>query len=139
MSSTVLKQESYAQQIMVLNSKLWEDLFHETLPPLITLDGEDSVSQILIYHLSKNTGLTNFLISPDMQTSIEENFDGISCCFNKEKHQGTYLFWYLDENNKRYALWRSNTELRTDDGKIIIPLNQASLILQLKGKRLIPS
>jgi len=76
------------------------------MPASISLDAEELVVELLKKHLQEETSFSRLLTDIDIQSSIEEVFDGISCCFDRAKHSGTYLFWYLDEHNRRHALWR---------------------------------
>lgn len=139
LNEKILQCKTYSEQITLINHQLWGDIFGDTLPPLITLDGEDIVREILITHLEGGMGFTEMLTNETLQGTIEEQFDGISCCFERKALRGTYLFWYLDENHERQALWRNGSMLCTSDGAINIKMNRECLVETLKTKKLIPS
>jgi hypothetical protein len=102
---TVLECSTYSEQITALNQNWWKELFPR-LPLYIPLDAEEIIIALLQKHLQENTIIARMITDISLQPSIEEQFDGISCCFNQAGKQGTYLFWYLDETHKRHALWR---------------------------------
>jgi len=74
-----------------------------------------------------------------LQPSIEQQFDGIACCFDQKEKKGTYLFWYLDENHRRHPLWRIGSELVSPDGNFCIQLTTEELTYHLKNHHLVPS
>ena len=139
LNEKILQCKTYSEQITLINHQLWGDIFGDTLPPLITLDGEDIVREILMSHLEDGVGFTEMLTNEALQSTIEEQFDGISCCFERKALRGTYFFWYLDENHERHALWRTGSMLCTSDGSINIKMNRECLTEALKTKKLIPS
>lgn len=53
-------------------------------PPFIPLAAEELVREILIDHLGRNTIITELLTGIEIQPFIEEYFNGISCCFERE-------------------------------------------------------
>jgi hypothetical protein len=106
LSETFLSAPSYSDQSTLLNFYVWKYLFSETLPSFIPLDAEALVADILIKHFEENTLFGLGLASNTLYPKIEELFDGIQCCFDRKEKKGTYLFWYLDEERNRYALWR---------------------------------
>ncbi len=134
----ILWEKSYSSQITRLNNTWWSHMFPD-LPDFIPLDAEELISQILINHLERNTEIAKFMTNPLIQPFIEEYFDGISCCFDQESKRWTYLFWYLDEENNRHALWRENDTLMTSDKDFQIKLDTSSLIEHLVSWKLIPS
>jgi len=101
----ILAYSSYSEQITALNQSWWKELFSES-PAYIPLDAEEMVIALLEKHLQEETIIGRMITDVSLQSIIEEQFDGISCCFNRAKKRGTYLFWYLDEEHKRHTLWR---------------------------------
>lgn len=138
LSTELLNCQTYSEQITRLNHRFWSTLFPD-LPPSYSLDAEDIVVQLLLQHLSQETMMTQMLTDAMLQPSLEVLFDGISCCFNKKEQTGTYLFWYLDEHHRRYALWREGNELVSQDGVFRIKMEQKEYIYHLKNHHLIPS
>lgn len=139
-SDAVLAQSTYSEQITLINQTLWYDLFGEYLPPLITLDGEQIVAEILQQHLLKEDSvLKNLMTEISWQREIEEYFDGIGCCFNTKTKKGTYLFWYKDEKGLRSPLWRDGDILRAEKADVSFILNTMDISLGLRTGKLIPS
>ncbi len=155
----ILNCGTYSEQITLLNHTWWNTLFRKTpyskwvlltsppplsggqiqMPDFIPLDAEDIVSELLIRHLKNDTPLTRIMTDIALQPMIEENFDGISCCFDLVKKSWTYLFWYLDKNNNRHSLWSDGGNLMDEKREICIPLKAQSIIQYLLSWSLIPS
>ena len=138
LDGTVLRAWSYSEQITLLNHRWWWEMFPES-PEYVPLDAEDIVRGILIKHIEKNTVMAQLVTDEKIQPIIEEYFDGISCCFERKNKKWTYLFWYLDSDNNRHALWREGSELVSVDGSFRVKLNSSSLLLTLRSWVLIPS
>lgn len=140
LSELILWKETYSEQITTLNELLWNDIFGANLPPLITLDGEKIVSELLCQHLKKETSLLkNIMTELSWQEEIENYFDGVSCCFEKKNRNWTYLFWHINADGERRALWRNNNTLNSEDATISVSLNAEALHKALKNGELIPS
>ncbi len=138
LDKTVLKAWNYSAQITLLNHRWWGEMFPE-FPEYVPLDAEDIVREILIKHIEKNTVTAQLVTDEKIQPMIEEYFDGISCCFERKNKKWTYLFWHLDEEKNRHALWREGGELVSVDGSFRVQLNSSSLLLTLRSWVLIPS
>jgi hypothetical protein len=135
---TVLRARNYSEQITLLNHQWWAEMFPES-PEYVPIDAEDIVREILIKHIEKNTVMAQLVTDEKIQPMIEEYFDGISCCFEKAHKRWTYLFWYLDEESNRHALWRHGDNLVTIDGSFRVEMNPLSLLSSLWSGSLIPS
>jgi hypothetical protein len=79
------------------------------------------------------------LTNMTLQEAIEEEFDGISCCFDRKAKKWTYLFWYLDKESKRHALWREGNELVSIDNKFRMQMTQETYRYHLERGYLVPS
>lgn len=134
----ILERKTYSEQITLLNHIWWSHIFPD-LPQFIPLGVEELVRQILIDHLGRNTIITELLTNTEIQPFLEEYFDGISCCFERKSSRWTYLFWHLDEENNRHALWREDDTLATVGKNFSIQLRTSSLAENLALWRLIPS
>lgn len=137
--SHIIEQKTYSNQITLINGRLWSDIFPQNMPDFIPLDGEDFVRYILIEHIKIGGFLTTLLWWDGIHESIEQNFDKISCCFDIKGKKGTYLFWYLDENNHRHALWRKWDSLESETSTVHIRLEKESLLDALQKGYIIPS
>lgn len=134
----IIREKTYSAQITRLNNLWWQHLFPQ-IGSYIPLDSEEIVRTMLLEHLSKETLLSWMLTNTNIQSVIEENFNGISCCFDRRQRRWTYLFWYLDDKNMRHALWRENDALVTSDGAFRCSMNQEEYVVHLANYRLIPS
>jgi|GEM_PF-1141809 len=134
----IVIEKNYSKQLTRINHLWWSELFPD-LPDFIPLDAESIVSEILIAHLHENTILTQMMTHANIQPYIEQYFNGISCCFDLVDHTGTYLFWYLDENNNRHALWREGDELVSTYNVFRIKMQHEEILYHLNQHHLIPS
>jgi len=138
LDSWILAVKTYSEQITHLNHIWWATLFPE-MPASISLDAEDLVIELLKKHLHEETSFSRLFTDMDIQSDIEEAFDGISCCFDRKNHSGTYLFWYLDAENKRHALWREDDELVSIDKSFRMKMTPEAYKYHFEQNRLIPS
>lgn len=129
---------TYSEQLTQLNMAWWQDIF-PNMPDYIPLDAEDIISELLQHHLHTNSILSRILTDRALQPLIEQYFNGISCCFDLANKSGTYLFWYLDENQVRHALWRDGNELVSADKSCRIALEHEELHYHISRRHLIPS
>jgi hypothetical protein len=83
LNPSVLALKSYSEQITFLNSTWWKELFPE-MPPAISLDAENIVVELLKQHLQEETSFSRLLTDISLQATIEQEFDGISCCFDRD-------------------------------------------------------
>lgn len=105
LNEQVLHCKNYSEQITLLNTIFWRDLFPES-PEYVALDAEDVLCDLLLLHLEKNTTISDLITNIELQPVIEKYFDTISCCFNLTEKTGTYLFWHQDKQGVRRSLWR---------------------------------
>ena len=57
----VLNQESYSQQVVILNNRVWKRMFADTnIPDLVYLEIEKIVAEVLYSDLQNENGLFNF-------------------------------------------------------------------------------
>lgn len=138
LSSHILSQPTYSQQIILMNQSLWRRMM-PTIETPVSLPAENIIIHILLDHLRRTTDLSRFLTDLALQSLIEEKFDGIQCCFDLRKKSGTYLFWYLDEYHHRHALWRDGAELVSTDHSFRMQINSDEYIYHLTHGHLIPS
>ena len=127
---------SYPEQITQINQYLWNDLFHEIFPPFYTLNAEEFVNELLVYHIQNGYNWSLFFEQKE-QEKIESLFDGISCCFDIKEQKWSYLFWYKNEHHARCALWRKKDMLV--GGGIQLPLQKETILEYIQSWCLIPS
>jgi len=134
----IVSHKTYSQQITQLNAAWWKSAFPD-MPNYIPLDAEDIICDLLQNHLHTNSIISRILTDHSIQPTIEQYFNGISCCFDLANKAGTYLFWYLDEDNVRHSLWRDGEELVSTDKSFRVRLEHEELDYHLSHRHLIPS
>lgn len=83
LNPAILVKKTYSEQITYLNFIWWKELFPE-IPPSISLDAENMLVELLKKHLQEKTSFSRLLIDISLQPTIEQEFDGISCCFDRK-------------------------------------------------------
>lgn len=84
LNPSILNLSTYSEQITRMNHIWWNDLF-PAMPEYISLDAEDITVELLKKHLQENTSFSQMLTDMTLQETIEEEFDGISCCFDRKE------------------------------------------------------
>jgi hypothetical protein len=79
----ILGLNTYSEQITQLNHTWWSKLFPK-MPEYISLDAEDLTVELLKKHLHEKSFFGQLLTDSALQPRIEAEFDGISCCFDRE-------------------------------------------------------
>jgi hypothetical protein len=83
LNPSILNLSTYSEQITRMNHTWWNDLF-PAMPEYISLDAEDITVELLKKHLQENTSFSQMMTNMTLQEAIEEEFDGISCCFDRK-------------------------------------------------------
>ena len=139
---SVMALPDYSQQSVVLNRRIWKQLFSDPsmIPELAYLEIEKIAEMILISDLFDPKSLAWLVMfDPDLRQHIFEALDGI-------RNGKAIFFWGIDERGKSFNLemgYLGNNEiLRGVDarGKVWeIPFTPQSIIDGLNKKRLMPS
>lgn len=125
---SVLDLPNYSQQAVLLNDRIWKQLFSEadTSPDLIYLEIEKIACMLLEYDLSNPESLAwRVMFDPILSKYILEELDGVKGCWEQKKlalrvgHSdkqsnsfkscGTVFFWGIDDYGRRIPFF-----LRTD-------------------------
>lgn len=140
LNNSPLFEKKYSEQVTLLNYSWWNEIFDDSSRYVFELDAEAIISFIIQNFLSSQSGpLFEILCNTNIQGLIEKKFNNIDCCFSLEKNSGTYLFWHLDEDGKRWSMWRDSDELKSEDKSFTIPMIPDVLGQNLKDKKIIPS
>lgn len=143
----VLKCQSFSEQITKVNYRLWPMFLHQEakkiheIPDLLYLEIETLVNRILIDRHFKNPDsiLYKFIFDPRYLDLITKYFDGIEGAFFLARNTGTFLFWGLDQKNRRVRLIRDGMTLKSEDGSIAFELMPATVAKLLEEKKIFPS
>ncbi len=154
---------SYSEQAVLLNQRLWRRLFADPVgaPELAYLELEKVVSLLLEVDLEDRHSLAHRLICrPEPRQRLLRALDGARACWQLAALQrraaggdgaearggGTVLFWGLDEAGRRLPLAPDGDG---DEGVLkgrdeagapwTVPLTPSDLIEGLRGGRLLPS
>lgn len=148
----VLKLPTLAEQVTVINYRLWPHLFHraaaesasvERAPvvDLIYVEIESILRELLIRHHLRNREslIHRLLFATEDRPLIEKHFNNLAGSFSLEEKWGTYFFWTMDEKMHRVGLFLQGKELVSADGAYRIPYTPESIAEGLQSKRLFPS
>lgn len=83
LDASILVLHTYSEQITQFNHTWWSKLFPK-MPEYISLDAEDLIVELLKKHLHEKSFFGQLLTDNALQPRIEAEFDGISCCFDRE-------------------------------------------------------
>ena len=141
-SEDVLNLNSYDDQIILTNSRLFKALFLKkaSLANLVYLNQERLTVKLLEHHFSTQTEIHSLLFEPECREQVMNLFQGLPGAFSLQEKKGSFLFWgYNAENKKRIRLTEDNGYLKSDDGIFKIRIQPAEIQEALQTGRLIPS
>lgn len=123
---SVIKLSNYSQQAVVLNNRLWKQLFAHVkkVPELAYLEIEKIVSALLTFDLSNPKSLAWYVMfDPELREHVLKELDGSRACWERGKLAerlsmnfldkdpqkslvkcGTVFFWGIDSSGKRIPL-----------------------------------
>lgn len=134
LSEEVLQQQSYSDQITVLNQRLWKKMFatelQNEIPEMIYLELEKSVVALLSRDLRANGSFAHeILFNASLRNAILTHLDGIAGCWDTQQlalltdsnvkgeergaaksGAGTAFFWGLGKKGRRYSMGLKETE-----------------------------
>lgn len=149
-AEVVLASSNLCSQITRINYRFWPKLFHgpngekssgNPVPDLVYLDIETIVTQLLLrIHLDRKDSLIyKFIFDPLFMELLPKYFDNLAGAFSLEKGWGTYLFWGINEKQRRVGAKLENGVLVFQDSEVRIPWNADAIRDALKKKQLFPS
>lgn len=133
---------SFSEQVTVTNSILWKKFFGaSTLPSLVYLELEAIVARVLLkHHMHGGTALNALLFDTVLRDKAHILLNGVQGSHTTETLRGTFLFWYLPENESvRHALYLRGNQLQTLDGGHCLPMTPEFIENGLRTRILIPS
>lgn len=137
-SDSVLREISYSDQIVLLNSMLWKRIFAPSfrphMPDIVFLEMEDIVVRLLQKDFQKSdTFFSTVLFNAAVRSRVLQELDGIYGCWDLKKlallnsgthtyeekqqlkkHVGTVFFWGIDQKGRRYSLQLQEAGGRTE-------------------------
>ncbi len=130
---------SFAEQISYTNYWLWKKIAGQEKTACLFLDQESIVNELLVrYHLGQSTPLDQLLTDTAWHDSFEQFFDGCVGAFSSSDKKGTFLFWAL-QDGERKSLERKSGALVSRDGRYMVELTSKALVQALIRHELIPS
>lgn len=164
--SAVLGLESYSQQAVVLNNRIWKRCFVEAeqAPELICLELEKITSMLLQHDLNNEDSLIwQVMFNSSLREKVLANLDGARACWNRGKlvgrafrqkdacdfagGSGTIFFWAVDAAGGRIPLLLTESSDRSvalrgrdERGQLLtIPFTAQDILDGLQAGRLLPS
>jgi len=148
-SDIVLKSSNLCSQITRINYRFWPKLFHgkenapssgNLVPDLVYLDIETIVTQLLLRtHLVRQDSLIyKFLFDETLKNLIPKYFNNLAGAFSLEKGWGTYIFWGVNEKQRRVGTKLQNGILVFQDSDVRIPWTPEAIFHALKTKQIFP-
>lgn len=139
LSEKLLNQQYFSEQCSILNYVWWNSIFPEGLPRFISIDLEEIIRYLLLWQITNNHEYSQVFFTHEFQETVEREFDTIGWCFDRAKKRGTYLFWHLDSQHRRHALWRQGKILVSEDNQFQIDIKPETILGHLNAGVLIPS
>lgn len=135
LSPHVLEQNNFSDQTCVISHMLWQEIF-PSAPKLVYLPLEDITAQILIKDIAANPShiLHKLFFTPAGWQLTEKYFTGLRGAFSETR--GSFLFWGVDEEDKRMALHREGLKIKDLGLKVEHQLT-SEVISSSLGKRTI--
>lgn len=106
----VFSLELLSQQISLINSRIWK-LCCPTLPPMIYIQAEDLIRELLIDNIRNEGVLFDILFDDRLRQRVLERFRGVAGAWSE--NSGTHFFWGRDEKGR--AVRYSKMTLSPDD------------------------
>ena len=164
-SEDILSFDSYSEQAVVLNNRLWRRMFtHSEVPELVYLEIEKIVAELLAFDLQNDNSLFRLLMfDPKILQKMLRELEGVRVCWRRDNltrrmldgdprrinanNCGTCFFWGIDEQGMRVPLLcipeeKGKNKLTglDDKGKQYeFSLNPDALIAALKKEQILPS
>ncbi len=135
LSTRVLEQNNFSDQACIISQMLWQETF-SSAPKLVYLPLEEIASQILIKDISvsPNHILHKLLFTPAGWQLVEKYFLGLRGAFGPNR--GSFLFWGVDNQDKRFALYREGLKIKDLGLKVEYQLT-SEIISKALGDRFI--
>jgi hypothetical protein len=165
----LIQLNSYSQQSVVLNHRIWRRLFQKAHPPLdmVYLELEQIAAKLLEIDLQNPKSLAWLIMfNPQLRDKVVHGLDGSKACWqnlklagrhnldllnykpgNKIDGCGTHFFWGIDSENRRFPLCLDSIHPqqpvlkgKDDRGEVwTVAFNPTSVMRSLKENKLSPS
>jgi len=163
----ILEQESYSQQAVILNNRIWKRCFQKPdhAPDMIFLELEQITNLLLEIDLNNEDSLIwQIMFNPAIRSRVLNQLDGAKACWNRSKmaqrlltnsnhlnanpsNCGTIFFWGICDSGYRIPLLltcKTDSEVtlqgRDERGNLYtLPFQPSEIIKELRAGRLLPS
>lgn len=132
--------ERYSDELTVLNDILWQKIFNDTRPPLIYIEAESIVRELILANLQNESLISKIILDEKHRDTYIKNYEGITGAHNTKDKSGSHIFWYIDnKENIRKQLFIKNDSLISLDGEIVMPLTVTAIRDGLQKFELLPT
>jgi hypothetical protein len=148
-ADNVLGASQLCSQITRINYRFWPKIFHGpngaktagNVPGLVYFDIETLVTQLLLrMHLQRKDSLIyRLLFDKAFIERIPKTFNNMAGAFSLEKGWGTYMFWGINEKQRRVGTKLENGMLVFHDSEVKIPWTPEGIHAALKAKQIFPA
>jgi len=131
--------DTYSEQLTLLTSILWHELFSSGRGDFVYLEIDTVVRRLLLQkHLVQETFIFSLIFNVEWRTAFVELFSGVMGSHTPET--GTHLFWHIDHTQKtRRSLFIHGGTLVTREGDVSFPLTPEHIAKGLENRTLMPS
>ena len=164
---SIMGLESYSQQAVVLNNRIWKRCFREPeqAPEMVYLELEKITSLLLQEDLSREDSLVwQLMFNPVLRAEVLRQLDGTKVCWDRTKlakrmcsnsagenlglgGSGTIFFWAINDTGWRVPLMLTDSagrsqalQGRDDRGKLwTVPFSPRDILQGLQAGQLLPS
>lgn len=132
--------ERCSDEITVLNNILWQKIFDDTRPPLVYIETESIIRELILSNLQNENIVSKIIFDEKYRDAYIKNYENIIGAHNTDAKTGSHLFWYIDnKDNVRKQLFVKNGSLVSLDEKILIPLTIKDIGYYLQRFELLPT
>ncbi len=159
----VLDRETYSEQSVILNGRIWQQLFVDSAPApqLVYLELERMAGMLLEADLRDQASLAFVTVfDAQLREDLLRELNGVRGCWQRQEFSrvaaqthntsttvGTFLFWGIDESGRRVSLLPDGAGDKArllcgldDSGQAWqVPLQPQEIIQGLQERRLLPS
>jgi hypothetical protein len=159
----VIGQNSYTDQAVILNYKLWKKIFKDNLSDVnvVYLSLEDIAAKLIEIDLYKADSLLNIILfDPEVREKVISGLCRCKACWDSQilncdvdldrekRGVGTHFFWGGAKSGKRFSLFLKSYKENSislvgcsdnSDEIVNIPLDRDILAEKLRTKEIIPS
>lgn len=141
--NTAVKEcKTYVEQVSRVNNSIWKHLFandvQSSVPELYHVPSEYIFCQAAADVFAEGSLLSRILFDRASRNRAIELFEGVTGCWSAAFKKGTHFFWDIRVEGKPRPLFLMDDVLVDEVGKVVLALDQASVIAALQRMEIIP-